>query len=461
MTFRTRRSRRFAIDRFPSELTPIARHICFLQGDQNIANQAGAAFRSDLNSELQALVTLSSGATAPATTYARQLWADTTTNTLKRRNAANSAWLVIRSLDETFMLSRSSNTILGLSDIGKTIVATSNFTQTLTAAATLGDGWWIGYRVESGVTITLDPNASEQIDGATTKVLVGPTSGFIYCDGSAFKTIGYPTAGTATAVPVRQTVLNGAVDSNGLPSFGGSTGSTTVTQTGGALTLAAANGFGSSGAVDQVFQITNPSWTGLSTNGTMYLYVDYNGGSPSTGSTTLAPTYQWGGTYSTTANQHTFNIQEMTMKVGNGSTASQTYRVFVGEVTVAGGVVTAITWYALMGRYTSAWTATLPGNGAVVSFNHNIGTNFIEGIDFLAECTTNDAGFVVGEQTILRITYPATNAANLQPRIGRNTFSFAVASTSTTFYVTNPTTGTGSVLTAGSWKYAGICRRRF
>jgi hypothetical protein len=65
------------------------------QGDQSIANQAGAAFRADLNTELQALVSNSSGATAPGTTYAYQWWADTSTGLLKQRNAANSAWVIV------------------------------------------------------------------------------------------------------------------------------------------------------------------------------------------------------------------------------------------------------------------------------------------------------------------------------------------------------------------------------
>lgn len=172
------------------------RGLCELQGDQSIANQAGAAFRADLNTELQALVTLSSGTSAPGTTYSHQLWADTSANNvLKKRNAANSAWLVVRTLDETFVLSRGSNTILGLSDIGKTIVATSAFTQTLTAAATLADGWWIAYSAQ-GNSIVIDPNGAETIDGAATKTVTG--SGFIFCNGSNFFTVGFVQALTGS-----------------------------------------------------------------------------------------------------------------------------------------------------------------------------------------------------------------------------------------------------------------------
>lgn len=68
------------------------------QHDMDIANQAFAATRADINSALLALVSNNSGATAPATTFAYQWWADTTAGILKQRNAANSAWVSILNL---------------------------------------------------------------------------------------------------------------------------------------------------------------------------------------------------------------------------------------------------------------------------------------------------------------------------------------------------------------------------
>ena len=176
----------------------------------------------------------------------------------------------------------------------------------------------------------------------------------------------------ASFVPVRQTVLSGPVDSNGLPSFGGSTGGTTVTVAG-TLIVTAANGFTSRGQRNRTRPIVNPSWTGLSTNGTMYLYLDIDADGVCTpGAGTLAPTYRWGGADVVTADQFTFNVQEMVGKVGNGAAAVQTYRVYVGRVTVAGGVVTAITWYALQGRYDSGLFAVT--TSTAYSKNHNLGT---------------------------------------------------------------------------------------
>lgn len=69
------------------------------QADGNCANASGSAFRSDLNNQLAALFTTSSGATAPATTFAYQQWADTTANLLKIRNGSNTDWITLRGLD--------------------------------------------------------------------------------------------------------------------------------------------------------------------------------------------------------------------------------------------------------------------------------------------------------------------------------------------------------------------------
>lgn len=70
------------------------------QHDFNIANQTAPNFRSDLNLALTALASLSSGATAPSTTYANMLWYDTANNILKMRNEANSGWIDLGYLDQ-------------------------------------------------------------------------------------------------------------------------------------------------------------------------------------------------------------------------------------------------------------------------------------------------------------------------------------------------------------------------
>jgi hypothetical protein len=71
------------------------------QADQTVQNATFPTVRADINSNLAALFTDSSGATAPTVTVAFQDWIDTSgANPLwKKRNAANNAWITIGTID--------------------------------------------------------------------------------------------------------------------------------------------------------------------------------------------------------------------------------------------------------------------------------------------------------------------------------------------------------------------------
>lgn len=77
------------------------------QHDYVIDNGSGAVVRADINSLAGAIVTLNSGGTAPSTTFAYMLWADTGGNALKMRNGTNTAWITIGSIngDDTLSIS--------------------------------------------------------------------------------------------------------------------------------------------------------------------------------------------------------------------------------------------------------------------------------------------------------------------------------------------------------------------
>ena len=70
------------------------------QHDYVIDNQAAPNFRTDLNNALLAIATMNSGTSEPSTTYANQLWVDTTNDQLKIRNEDNDAWIVVADLDQ-------------------------------------------------------------------------------------------------------------------------------------------------------------------------------------------------------------------------------------------------------------------------------------------------------------------------------------------------------------------------
>lgn len=82
---------------------------------------------------------------------------------------------------------RSSNTILGASDSGKQITATSSFTQTSDTPANLGTGWWVFYKNKSTDVVTLN----FVIDGRATTVLQPGDAVIISCDGTSRRLLGY------------------------------------------------------------------------------------------------------------------------------------------------------------------------------------------------------------------------------------------------------------------------------
>lgn len=110
------------------------------QHDYALANASGASFRADANNALAAVVSLNSGASAPATTFAYMLWADTTSGWLKQRDAANSAWILREPLGTGAAVDIASAATLDLT----ANAASSNTLRvtgtTTTTAITLADG---------------------------------------------------------------------------------------------------------------------------------------------------------------------------------------------------------------------------------------------------------------------------------------------------------------------------------
>ncbi|WP_422383285.1 hypothetical protein [Roseibium album] len=74
------------------------------------------------------------------------------------------------------------------SDHNQLIEFTATATFSLTAAATLTNGWSCIVKANGG-DVTIDPASSEQIDGATTVIISDGEFAFVFCDGSAFHTV--------------------------------------------------------------------------------------------------------------------------------------------------------------------------------------------------------------------------------------------------------------------------------
>lgn len=74
--------------------------------------------------------------------------------------------------------------------------ATGAVTVNLTAAATLTAGWCMWVKGDGGA-VTVDPNGSEQINGATTLSVPDGSSALIICTGSAFRATSFASAALA------------------------------------------------------------------------------------------------------------------------------------------------------------------------------------------------------------------------------------------------------------------------
>ncbi len=96
------------------------------------------------------------------------------------------------------------------SDRGKAINATTGtWTLTLPTVASAGDGFaFVLINSGSGI-ITLDGNASETVDGATTKAIAAGTAVIVHCNGIAWYTLGSPAASAGRLLRVTTFTANG------------------------------------------------------------------------------------------------------------------------------------------------------------------------------------------------------------------------------------------------------------
>tara|TARA_Y100001938_G_scaffold138630_1_gene204423 strand:+ start:166 stop:1533 length:1368 start_codon:yes stop_codon:yes gene_type:complete len=133
------------------------------QNDLSIANQGFASFRSDLNSALQALGSTNSGTSAPSTTYANQLFYDTTNNILKIRNEDNDAFISLFTLDQTndnIEALTIDGTLTYNGDLVSSTAGTSNFRAGVNAGNSIASGGNFNVCVgdEAGTALTTGDN---------------------------------------------------------------------------------------------------------------------------------------------------------------------------------------------------------------------------------------------------------------------------------------------------------------
>ena len=163
--------------------------------DYVIGNQTGANFRTDLNNVLAEIQALNSGTSAPSTTVAYKLWADTTNNKLKMRNAANNAWIEIGDLTAA--------------NLGLVKAASPTFSGTVTSGGELVCSGTGSLQLPVGTTAQRPTGATGDLRFNSTLVQ------FEGYNGSAWEKVGGVPAGSvsayaATAVPTGWLECSGA-----------------------------------------------------------------------------------------------------------------------------------------------------------------------------------------------------------------------------------------------------------
>lgn len=308
--------------------------------------------------------------------------------------------------------------------------------------------------------VTVKQYSAELLDGGSTIAVYPGEKLRLVSDGAQLLRLSEPVK---FKPDVRQTVLSGPISSGGFADFLPATSvdlnltSQNVT-TSAPLIITAGAGFDRTGPLNRVgISAANLTWSTLTASATCYLYVDISAdGVLTTGHTTLQPAYQFGGTYSTTNTQFTYNIQENIGKVGNGGAAVQAYRVYVGEATTTGSAVGSTVAYAYLGRCITA-LATLFAPANRQTFTHNIGVQPITRADLWIRCQAGGGSAGYSSNQYARVQGNGGGAGGAPMAL--ETRNLASIMVSTSWSVFHRTTGVLTVIAAADWQAQLVAER--
>lgn len=175
-----------------------------MQYSISIQNGTGAEVRAAINNAFQSVVTDFAGATdpsamAPSNAFPYCTWLDTANGLLKRRNAANTAWISVGTVDssgnvilfgvhgQSGATTVTANITLTEADSNKFLVVSSSNNITITMPSTLSQ--YLTYKIfnkgSGTVTITGGTFFGEQ--GSATNISLSQNQSVnLSCDGTSF-----------------------------------------------------------------------------------------------------------------------------------------------------------------------------------------------------------------------------------------------------------------------------------
>jgi hypothetical protein len=168
------------------------------QHDYVIENQTFPATRTDINNALAAVASTNAGSSAPSTTYAHQLWYDTTANKLKQRNADNDAWIDLFDVDQSTDTAGLSGDVTIAGDL--TIDTTTFHVDSTNNRVGIG---------------TASPLSDLSVESSTGGVLTLSTSDATGSSGDNLGKIDFYSGDTSTGSTGVQARISGVYDTNG------------------------------------------------------------------------------------------------------------------------------------------------------------------------------------------------------------------------------------------------------
>lgn len=279
-----------------------------------------------------------------------------------------------------------------------------------------------------------------------------------------------PSARVITSV--RQTVLSGPVDSNGHPVLLAYTGQVVTLKATSTdpLEIAFAAGFDSQGAVDYLAELTADvasAWTIPTADATYYLFADRDSttGAITYGYTTSRPTYINDDAAPITSGAHTFLRNRMKMYLGDGATAAEKQRVFIGECVVSGSAITSVTSYMFRGRFQSAtdqaFSSASTAAATAYTETHKLGLTPRDQ-RWVLVCQTAELNYAIADEVPMECLTEITNARYPYKHMAANTtqMKFILAGPSATLTLVDKTAYTFSVgMTVGNWKVRAYAER--
>lgn len=237
------------------------------QHDYNIANQAGAAFRSDLNNALSAIATNNSGSSAPSTTFAYQWHVDDdpAPATLYMRNGANSAWIevgdaTLANLGLTKVRHETAQTITGTPTTGAEFTSIPSWVKKITllfsGISTNGtDELLIQLGTASAYATTGYVSTGATIVNGGSSIAVSSTSGLLLT-GSTAATDAYSGVATICNITGNQWVYSsmGRASTNNNETGGGNSGDLGAALTRLKLIVTGANTFDAGGIINAIYE---------------------------------------------------------------------------------------------------------------------------------------------------------------------------------------------------------------